>query len=75
MDIESYSMTHPPNLNILNQNQLDYQIGGSKQCLANHGYNSTIFAYPYNVGSNDLNTVAKYYNREVWNSTSYVPKL
>ncbi|HYA82494.1 MAG TPA: polysaccharide deacetylase family protein [Candidatus Bathyarchaeia archaeon] len=48
MDIESHSMTHPPNLNMLNQNQLDYQIGGSKQCLANHGYNSTIFAYPYN---------------------------
>ena len=65
MDIESHSMTHPPNLNMLNQNQLDYQIGGSKQCLANHGYNSTIFAYPYNIGSNDptvVNTVAKYYN-------------
>jgi len=44
---------------------LDYQIGGSKQCLANHGYNFAIFAYPYNVGSNDptvVNTVAKYYN-------------
>src|SRR5215472_10587591 len=57
-------MTHP-HLNTLNQNQLDYQIGSSKQCLASHGYNSTIFAYPYNIGSNDptvLNTVAKYYN-------------
>ena len=30
-----------------------------------HGYNSTIFAYPYNEGSNNpvvVNTVAKYYN-------------
>jgi peptidoglycan/xylan/chitin deacetylase (PgdA/CDA1 family) len=64
MDIESHSMTHP-NLNMLNQNQLDYQIGGSKQCLASHGYNSTIFAYPYNSGSNNptvVRTVAKYYN-------------
>jgi peptidoglycan/xylan/chitin deacetylase (PgdA/CDA1 family) len=65
MDIESHSMTHTPYLNILHQNGLDYEIGGSKQCLANHGYNSTIFAYPYNLGSNNsivVNTVAKYYN-------------
>jgi peptidoglycan/xylan/chitin deacetylase (PgdA/CDA1 family) len=64
MDIESHTMTHP-HLNTLNQNQLDYQIGGSKQCLASHGYNSTIFAYPCNSGQNDqvvVNTVAKYYN-------------
>ncbi|HYA84969.1 MAG TPA: polysaccharide deacetylase family protein [Candidatus Bathyarchaeia archaeon] len=65
MDIESHSMTHTPYLNILHQNGLDYEIGGSKQCLSMHGYNSTIFAYPYNSGSNDpavVNTVAKYYN-------------
>jgi peptidoglycan/xylan/chitin deacetylase (PgdA/CDA1 family) len=64
MDIESHTMTHP-DLNTLNQNELDYQIGGSKQCLASHGYNSTIFACPYNSGQNDqavVNTVAKYYN-------------
>jgi peptidoglycan/xylan/chitin deacetylase (PgdA/CDA1 family) len=64
MDIESHTMTHP-HLNALNQSQLDYQIGGSKQCLASHGYNSTIFAYPYNSGSNDsavVSTVAKYYS-------------
>ena len=65
MDIESHSMTHTPYPNRLHQNGLDYEIGGSKQCLATHGYNSTIFAYPYNLGSNDpavVNTVAKYYN-------------
>jgi hypothetical protein len=65
MDIESHSMTHTPYLNILSQNGLDYEVGGSKQCLSIHGYNSTIFAYPYNLGSNNptvLNTVAKYYN-------------
>jgi len=65
MDIESHSMTHPPNLNTLNQKDLDYEIGGSKQCLASHRYNSTIFAYPHDSGSNDpavIRTVAKYYN-------------
>ena len=65
MDIESHSMTHPPNLNTLNQKDLDYEIGGSKQCLASHRYNSTIFAYPHDSGSNNpavVRTVAKYYN-------------
>jgi peptidoglycan/xylan/chitin deacetylase (PgdA/CDA1 family) len=51
MDIESHPMTHPSSLDTLDQNQLEYQIGGSRQCLANHGYNSTIFAYPYNIGT------------------------
>jgi peptidoglycan/xylan/chitin deacetylase (PgdA/CDA1 family) len=65
MDIESHSMTHTPYLNILQQRELDYEIGGSKQCLATHGYNSTIFAYPYNSGSTVpavIGTVARYYN-------------
>jgi len=64
MDIESHTMTHA-HLNTLSQTQLDFEIGGSKQCLASHGYNSTIFAYPYNEGSNNptvVNTVAKYYD-------------
>ncbi|MGC2668837.1 MAG: polysaccharide deacetylase family protein [Candidatus Nitrosopolaris sp.] len=64
MDIESHTMTHA-HLNRLNQSQLNFEIGGSKQCLASHGYNATIFAYPYNEGSNNpvvVNTVAKYYD-------------
>jgi peptidoglycan/xylan/chitin deacetylase (PgdA/CDA1 family) len=64
MDIESHTMTHP-HLNTLSQSQLDFEIGGSKQCLASHGYNATIFAYPYDEGSNNtvvVNTVAKYYD-------------
>jgi peptidoglycan/xylan/chitin deacetylase (PgdA/CDA1 family) len=64
MDIESHTMTHP-HLNTLSQSQLDFEIGGSKQCLASHGYNATIFAYPYNEGSDNpvvVNTVAKYYD-------------
>ena len=64
MDIESHTMTHA-HLNNLTQSQLNFEIGGSKQCLATHGYNATIFAYPYNEGSNNpvvVNTVAKYYD-------------
>jgi peptidoglycan/xylan/chitin deacetylase (PgdA/CDA1 family) len=64
MDIESHSMTHT-NLNRLSTNALKFEIGGSKQCFANHGYNTTIFGYPFNLGSNNptvVTMVAKYYN-------------
>jgi polysaccharide deacetylase len=44
MDIEAHTMTHP-NLNDLSQADLNYEIGQSKQCLENHGFNPTIFAY------------------------------
>jgi hypothetical protein len=64
MDIESHSMTHT-NLNRLSTNALRFEIGGSKQCFAKHGYNTPIFGYPFNLGSNKpsvVNLVAKYYN-------------
>ena len=64
MDIESHSMTHA-NLNKLSTNALKFEIGGSKQCFAKHGYNTPIFGYPFNLGSNKpsvVNLVAKYYN-------------
>ena len=64
MDIESHSMTHT-NLNRLSTNALKFEIGGSKQCFAKHGYNTPIFGYPFNLGSNKpsvVNLVAKYYN-------------
>jgi len=35
------------NLNKLSTKALKYEIGGSKQCFANHGYNTTIFGYPF----------------------------
>ena len=44
-DIESHTMTHT-DLNSKSQQDLTYEIGGSKQCLLNHGVNSTVFAYP-----------------------------
>ena len=64
MDIESHTMTHK-HLNHLSANALNFEIAGSKQCLANHGYNVTSFAYPYDEGADNVtvvNTVAKYYD-------------
>ena len=64
MDIEAHTMNHLHINGSLSQAELDYEIGQSKQCLSNHGINSTIFAYPYGEGSNNstvVNTVAKYY--------------
>jgi len=64
MDIESHSMTHA-NPNKLSTKALKYEIGGSKQCFANHGYNTTIFGYPFNLGSSNpsvVKMVGKYYN-------------
>jgi hypothetical protein len=64
MDIESHSMTHT-NLNRLSTNALKFEIGGSKECFANHGYNTPMFGYPFNLGSNNpsvVKMVAKYYN-------------
>ncbi|MFZ0515213.1 MAG: polysaccharide deacetylase family protein, partial [Candidatus Nitrosopolaris sp.] len=64
MDIESHTMDHKP-LNTLSSNALLYEIAGSKQCLANHGIDSSIFAYPFNIGSNMpsvVDIVSKYYS-------------
>jgi peptidoglycan/xylan/chitin deacetylase (PgdA/CDA1 family) len=63
-DIESHTMTHT-DLNMKSQQNLVYEIGGSKQCLLNHGINATIFAYPASTGYNNatvVNVVSKYYN-------------
>ena len=63
-DIESHTMTHT-DLDKKSLSNLDYEIGGSKQCLLNHGINSTIFAYPASTGGNNasvIDIVSKYYN-------------
>ena len=62
-DIESHSMNHT-HLSNLSDVELQYEIGQSKQCLLNHGINSTVFAYPFTDGSdkpNIVNMVSKYY--------------
>jgi hypothetical protein len=64
MDIESHTMDHKP-LNTLSSDGVLYEIAGSKQCLANHGIDSSIFAYPFNQGSNItsvVDIVSKYYS-------------
>ena len=73
MDIEAHTMNHPI-LNGLSQSDLDYEIGQSKQCLENHGFNPTIFAYPNGRGSDNskvVNTVAKYYDLARTDTKSY----
>ncbi len=62
-DIESHTMDHK-HLSKLSDVELQYEIGQSKQCLAQHGINSTVFAYPFADGSdkpNVVNMVSKYY--------------
>ncbi|HEY7080112.1 MAG TPA: polysaccharide deacetylase family protein [Nitrososphaeraceae archaeon] len=69
-DIESHSMNHIP-LDDLSQQQLNYEIGQSKQCIIDHSVSPNInnndvpiFAYPFDIGRNNItviNTVAKYY--------------
>lgn len=58
MDIECHTMDHIP-LDKMSKSHLIYEIGGSKQCLATHGINSTIFAYPFNLGSKKPSVVDK----------------
>jgi peptidoglycan/xylan/chitin deacetylase (PgdA/CDA1 family) len=63
-DVESHSMNHN-HMDIMTPEELNYEIGQSKQCLADHGINATIFAYPFDIGWNDptiVNIVSKYYD-------------
>lgn len=66
MDIESHTMTHAHLPNLLSSpSRLNYEIGGSKECLASHGVNVTIFGYPLNLGSDNptiVNIVSRYYD-------------
>ncbi len=52
-------------LNHVSIADLGFEVGQSKQCLLNHGINTTFFAVPKNIASNNatvINTVAKYYS-------------
>ena len=62
-DIGSHSMNHY-RLNEISEEQMQFEVGQSKQCLLNHGINSTVFAYPFSEGWDDeeiVSTVSKYY--------------
>jgi hypothetical protein len=51
-------------LNHLSLPQLEFEVGQSKQCLLDHGINTTFFAVPMNIANKNatvINTIAKYY--------------
>jgi peptidoglycan/xylan/chitin deacetylase (PgdA/CDA1 family) len=63
-DIGSHSMDHK-DLSKLSKKMVNFEVGQSKQCLLQHGINTTIFAYPFNGGSDEasvIDEVAKYYS-------------
>ena len=63
-NIESETMTHRRMTN-LSPNDLNYEVAGSKKCLADHGVNATIFATTHGDEWNNatvINAIAKYYN-------------
>lgn len=63
-DIGSKTMTYK-DLTKLSPSGLYYEIGQSKQCLLNHGINTTLFATPKGLGvanATVVNEIAKYYD-------------
>jgi hypothetical protein len=64
MDYGTKSMQNT-DLNHLSTTDLEYEVSQSKQCLLNHGINTTFFAVPKNIANDNatvINTVAKYYS-------------
>ncbi len=56
------------NLNHLSSKNLEFEVGQSKQCLLNHGINTTFFAVPMNIANGNatvINTIAKYYSLSI----------
>jgi hypothetical protein len=52
-------------LNHLSAKDLEFEVRQSKQCLLNHGINTTFFAVPKNIANDNatvINAVAKYYS-------------
>jgi peptidoglycan/xylan/chitin deacetylase (PgdA/CDA1 family) len=64
-DIESHTMNHE-DLSKTSEEETEFEIGDSKQCLFDQGINNTTsFAYPFNGGSDEasvIDIVAKYYD-------------
>ena len=66
-DIESKAMTHRK-MTQLSPSDLNYEIAGSKKCLANHGINATAIATIHGIGRNNgtlIDEIGKYYNLAV----------
>ena len=63
--IGAHTMNHLRNLTSMSNNELNYEIGQSKQCLADHGIHTNTFAYPYENGKDNatiVEKIAKYYS-------------
>ena len=63
-DIEAKSFNHK-DLTKLSTSDLDFEVGESKMCLADHNINSRVFGTPYGKGwdnSTVIDTIAKYYD-------------
>lgn len=63
--IGAHTMNHLRNLTSMSNNELNYEIGKSKQCLADHGIPTNTFAYPYEIGKDNatiVEKIAKYYS-------------
>jgi hypothetical protein len=66
-DIESKAMTHRT-MTQLSPTDLNYEIAGSKKCLADHGINATAIATIHGIGRNNgtlIDEIAKYYDLAV----------
>jgi hypothetical protein len=63
-DIQAHGMSHK-DLTTLSASNLEYEVGQTKQCLLEHGFNSTVFGPPYGAGEGNstiINTISKYYD-------------
>jgi peptidoglycan/xylan/chitin deacetylase (PgdA/CDA1 family) len=63
-DIQSHGASHE-DLTTVSAEVLEYEVGGSKQALFEHGYNSTIFGPAFAAGEGNstiINTISKYYD-------------
>jgi|GEM_PF-653372 len=66
-DIESKAMTHHM-MTQLSPSDLNYEIAGSKECLANHGINATAIATIHGIGRTNgtvIDEIGKYYDLAV----------
>jgi peptidoglycan/xylan/chitin deacetylase (PgdA/CDA1 family) len=67
-DIEFHSTSHKV-LNRLSADDLDYEVGQSKQCIYDHlGIYPTVFSPPHGKGWNNatvIDTIAKYYDHSI----------
>ena len=63
-DIGAKSLNHK-DLTTLSASELDFEVGESKKCLANHNIDARVFGTPYGKGwdnSTVIDTIAKYYD-------------